>query len=416
MPSLFRRPNSQYFYCAFRIPTQVDPDTGKVEAWSQVKKCTKQVERGAALKVALQLEEEARQEAGAGDEVSKKIMSVLREAGELACRRCLSEPLARQFLTRIYEIGNADSLRIPTAREWMEEWFERNQSSWGASTLGTYRPAKAAFLESLGEKADRKLEFVTSTDVRKFRDAVRKGRKAATVNQYLKVIHATFAGAEREGLIRENPASKVKPLLKEDSVARADFSIQQVQAIRRVADADWQTCISIGFYTGWRLCDVTNLRWGQVDLANGKLTVTPKKQRRTKAAKKILVAPIHARLQTILEALPSTDDPDAFLMPSLAGKRAGGKTGLSFAFKDLMKEAGVPFLTERRLPDGSGNETVALSFHSLRHTFVSTLANQGTSAEIRKALTGHTDEAVHEIYTHFSLDQLRGQVATMPIL
>jgi integrase len=42
------------------------------------------------------------------------------------------------------------------------------------------------------------------------------------------------------------------------------------------------------------------------------------------------------------------------------------------------------------------------SFHSLRHTFVSRLANADVSADVRKALAGHDTDEAHARYTHLA--------------
>jgi integrase len=58
----------------------------------------------------------------------------------------------------------------------------------------------------------------------------------------------------------------------------------------------------------------------------------------------------------------------------------------------------------------------ALSFHSLRHTYSSILANSGVPEELRMALTGHTTRAIHQRYTHHELERLRDAVALLPTL
>ena len=55
-----------------------------------------------------------------------------------------------------------------------------------------------------------------------------------------------------------------------------------------------------------------------------------------------------------------------------------------------------------------------LSFHSLRHTFTSTLANAGIPVEVRLKLTGHSDAATHQKYTHLELQPLQAAIATLP--
>ena len=50
-------------------------------------------------------------------------------------------------------------------------------------------------------------------------------------------------------------------------------------------------------------------------------------------------------------------------------------------------------------------------FYSLRHTFVSELANADVPADVRRQISGHSDEKIHERYTHLSLDTKRRALA-----
>ena len=57
-----------------------------------------------------------------------------------------------------------------------------------------------------------------------------------------------------------------------------------------------------------------------------------------------------------------------------------------------------------------------LSFHSLRHTFNSTLANSGVQQEIRTALTGHSSVEINNDYTHFDVEPLQQAIRLLPTL
>ena len=57
-----------------------------------------------------------------------------------------------------------------------------------------------------------------------------------------------------------------------------------------------------------------------------------------------------------------------------------------------------------------------LSFHSLRHTYVSQLANAGIAPDVRQLLSGHAEEKSHAVYTHTKLETLRKAIETLPRL
>lgn len=60
--------------------------------------------------------------------------------------------------------------------------------------------------------------------------------------------------------------------------------------------------------------------------------------------------------------------------------------------------------------DSTGHRT----FHSLRHSFVSELANAGIAPDVRQMLAGHSDDRSHAVYTHTQLDTLRAAVKKLP--
>jgi site-specific recombinase XerD len=80
-----------------------------------------------------------------------------------------------------------------------------------------------------------------------------------------------------------------------------------------------------------------------------------------------------------------------------------------------MEKAGI---TEHITQKGGrqGRTRSSKSFHSLRHTFVSTLANSGVASELRQKLVGHSDSGVHKIYTHLEFQPFRDAVARIPSL
>lgn len=57
-----------------------------------------------------------------------------------------------------------------------------------------------------------------------------------------------------------------------------------------------------------------------------------------------------------------------------------------------------------------------LTFHSLRHSFNSELANAGVHPEIRMRLTGHSSFDMNDRYTHQALGPLEAAMSFMPSL
>jgi integrase len=159
-----------------------------------------------------------------------------------------------------------------------------------------------------------------------------------------------------------------------------------------------------------RLRDASSLTWRNVDLEQKTITYLPLKKARLPNASKVRV-PIHPDLLDALLHLPVDGrSPDAPIFPGLKDLPSSGKTGLSGRFLAILERAKIDTMPIRR--PGS-RKFQAKTFHSLRHTFVSLMANSGVTQELRKELAGHSSD-VHRTYTHHSPSALRGAVEAMP--
>ena len=211
--------------------------------------------------------------------------------------------------------------------------------------------------------------------------------------------------ARRHALILHNPAEAVD-LPRAKSNERDVFSPGDVQALLGVASPEWKTAILVGYYVGPRLSDVVSLTWESVDLAEGTIVYT-----QGKTGRKVEV-PIHPDLEEHLLSIAG-DSPRGFLCPTLGATKISGRSGLSKQFAALMATAGID---QRQIQSSRNRKFSKLSYHSLRHSFSSALANVGISADVRMKLTGHKNLDVHQRYTHVQLEPLRRAVALLPKL
>jgi integrase len=151
---------------------------------------------------------------------------------------------------------------------------------------------------------------------------------------------------------------------------------------------------------------LAQLTWGNIDLAERSITFVQKKTAARLDGAKLKV-PIHSELEDYLLSRSVPDDSQRPLFPELHHLRASGAKGLSCSFRRLMDEAGIDAGIARQRTGKAGHNVSRLSFHSLRHSFTSALANAGVPAEVRKKLTGHLDDRSHQLYTHHAFESLR---------
>ena len=80
-----------------------------------------------------------------------------------------------------------------------------------------------------------------------------------------------------------------------------------------------------------------------------------------------------------------------------------------------MDDAGVKREATRKVSKLSAGRTVYdRSFHPLRHTFNSWMANADVDRETRMRLTGHSTAEDNETYTHVEVEKMRRAVDVLP--
>jgi integrase len=330
---------------------------------------------------------------------------------KLAGENRLTEGQCRKVIAQMYERTVGEPLHFKTAREYLAEWVESKKSETELRAYWKYRQIIDEFLNHVGIKADRLLREITPTDIRSWRDALkRKGLAAPTVNHAIKILRMPFKAAHDSGYIEINPCTKnsVRPVKDETRNVEKDvFTPEQLAALIRAAKSDdWKGAIVCGAYTGLRLRDVADLQWGAINWEEQKITVTTRKTR------KDVTVPIHPQFASWLEK-QTRGIGKAPVFPTLAGKSGAGKSGLSMQFKRIMERAGIRGRILREAV-GAGRSQSSLSFHSLRHTFNAALANAGVAVEIRQKLTGHASAEMNAQYTHHELEALRAAVSVIP--
>lgn len=353
---------------------------------------------------------------------AKQFLASLLAAEKLAREERLTEARARELIGEIVERTTGERLSFFTVRSWFEDWIAGKSMSKADGTAARYAQAARGFVEFLGPRADKHLETLRTADIARFFKAEReKGKSLTTVLLALKVVKTALKSATRLAGLKVNPADAFEMPLGEkgDAVEREVFSPEEVRRLIAAADSqDWKNVIRLSYFTGMRLGDCVNLTWGNVDLANRVIEFIPRKtagRARAGSKPKRLTVPLHAELEAALSKLEGADgSPKAFLFPSLAGKTSAGRSGLSMAFSRIMERANVDAGVRREKQGEAGRTVRARTFHALRHSFVSALANAGVSIEHRKLMAGHAKEDMTERYSHLSVDTLRESVDRLP--
>ena len=374
MASLCQRKKSRFWVACYT------DRTGR-----QIKRSTKTTNKAAALKMALELE---------------RVEHMAREGRASAFQ-------FQHIISEVTKEVTGESLPSPSVKDYFNDWLDGIKRKNSPTTVERYANSVRLFLEGLGPAATQPLRILTPQHIEQFlRRRLDAGVAPKTAIVDVKALSCALRRAENFQLIHKNPVPAVK-LPKNVSSVREVFTSEEVQKLLAAApNQEWQTVILIGFYLGARLSDCIMMHWDNVNTVDGLISYDQKK------TGKRVVVPVHFHLVKHLLKL-SESHTEGFLCPSLAAKKPGGKHGLSESFKRIVKRAGLDLMIIK----GKGTRNFTRrSFHSLRHSFSSALANAGVPEETRMKLTGHASREMHARYTHINLEPLKQAINSLPVM
>ena len=221
------------------------------------------------------------------------------------------------------------------------------------------------------------------------------GRSAATVNRRLSALRTFYKYLLRRGWVRTDPLrgikgpKKQKPLpvfLRESEMDRLldgnffgdDFAGKRDRLI-----------IAVFYETGIRLSELTGLNEADVDLNDGVLKVTGKRNKQR-------IVPFGGNLKNAFRDY-------------LDEKNTSGIEGREAMFTDncgvRLKDAKVRDVVRHYL--GMVSVLKKRSPHVLRHTFATSMLNHHADLESLKELLGHESVATTEVYTHTTFEELK---------
>jgi integrase len=347
---------------------------------------------------------------------AQEIALVWEKAERLALNGTLTHAASQGLFNKLLAATTGENFTVPTVQAYFSSWLEAKRATGKASgTLKQYQGVLTRFVASLPERRRTSfLSSLTALEIERFRNNERKsGKTAVTVNFALRILHAVLNDARRKGAVMTNVAEAVE-MLPEEGDQRIPFTDEQVRSLLSVADQEWRGMILFAYHAGLRLTDCACLTWFNIDLDNQTVRFRPRKTaNRKRGADKETTVALHRDITLYLESLPVSDNPQEPLFPTLYGKLSGSYNGLSNIFSRLMAKANisVPFGVEK---EGKGHRFRALGFHSLRHSFISRLANSEVSVDVRKQIVGHSSDEIHRRYTHLELALQQKAIGKLP--
>jgi integrase len=224
---------------------------------------------------------------------------------------------------------------------------------------------------------------ITTLMIDEYKTARKKaGAASGTVNSELAVLMHLYSSFIEWGFAKACPFVCKK--LKVDNVRILRFSDQQCSDLLAAAknDADpliWLFAL-IGLNTGMRHQEILAVRYEQITFDASRIYIPE-----AKAGSRSQPIPLNV-LTALREAQESAADQVGWVF--IGSGKTGRRDSMKSQFRRIVAQIGLP--TDKFTP------------HVMRHTAITRLAEQGTSAEKIRAISGHKSLSMVQRYTHLS--------------
>ena len=274
----------------------------------------------------------------------------------------------------------------------LEAWLKEYMQTVTSISIGVQKGYAAFWSVRLG---NRPLAGIKANELERIQASLKEeGRLAqSTINRYYAFLKHSLNVAIRDGLIKENPVTRVQFF--KEATGRTVFLTEADEAkLRESFPPDTWPFVEFALHTGLRQSEQFNLRWETVDFGSKVLTIPLSKSGETRHV------PLNGKALSILKELKSRQvilSPWVFPSPVDHTKPRDGNAFYKKIFIPAVQKA-----------DLSG-----VVWHTLRHTFCSRLVQAGIPLTTVQKLAGHKDYSTTLIYAHLSPGHLHDAVGIL---
>lgn len=278
----------------------------------------------------------------------------------------------------------------------------------GARTLADYEGYYGGLVEWL--KGNRpqltELRQVGKADAEAYAADFKRNHSAGTFNKRITFFNCMWRtlADDAEARLVCNPWEKIAKLRGCKTVMRRELTVEELWRVCKSAEGELRTLLFLGIYTGLRLGDCATFEWGHVDLMRRMISVVTRKK-----SKRVWIG-IHAMLLKVLQETPP-EDRHGYVLPDTAAAYLREPSLVTNRIQAHFAACGIN--TRQSQGEGRKAQTV-VGFHSLRHTFVSMMANAGAPMAVVQSIVGHSSPAMTLHYFHENEDAIRKAVDALP--
>ncbi len=244
-------------------------------------------------------------------------------------------------------------------------------------------------------------------DIEKARDMLAQKYRANTVRAALRPLGSCLTWAVSQGLLSQSPARGLELPRRESSLeylcreeAGRLLSSAEAKARQQNATVWWSRAVAIALALrlGLRRGEIFGLRWQDLDLTGGKVTVA-RSYRLLPKSGSVRHLPLPSALLPLLRDWQALCPPtkERLVCPVLhRGLWGMSSRRASHGLAQLLQAANC--------------QPLSRGWHGLRHTFASQFVMQGGNILTLQKLLGHADIAMTLVYSHLAPDFLAGEL------
>ena len=321
--------------------------------------------------------------------------------------KCRKKNDAVKYVENILYGGLKDN-EIPVLSDFAKDFFLWDKCSW----VQRQHKKKKRFSKShakdrrgilvnhiLPRFGNRLMSSITPTEIEDWLLTI--DRSNQTLNQILFTMRIIYKEAERQCLIKHNPANKIEQFAT-DYKQRDILSDSEVEELFPLNFDDFKNLwgnYSVGIMcyllvsSGMRQGEARALKWEDIDWNNDIINInhSMKSDNSRGCTKngKSRVSVLTRRTKEFLLYLRENSDfnTDEDFIFTITGERPFWTNHLYKYFNKALKAIGIP-------------EDKNIVVHSLRHTFISNCRKRQLPEMIIQKIVGHSDSAVTDIYDH----------------